>query len=213
MYKFSKQVTLCALFLSATAATAQEFEGARPLTSGEINLVQSFFGPDLDTNPVRIVNAQDAHLLPIKDYLATAINNTILFHDQNFQSDDFSKEPEKIPLFMHEMTHISQFQNGVPVLWEGAKLHLSRHNVNPYAYEINEDSTFDGYQIEQQANIIGVYFELNNIVENEQGSLTYFNDISSITKFCTSYEQHENMVIQGGFTPLPPPQICHIISP
>ena len=122
---------------------------ARPLTPGEIELARSIFGDAVDYAPVRLIRKKWWPFQPKGVVMAPTGN--IHFHpDGHAWSDDFSKEalgPQG--LFIHEMTHVWQRQKGGYFF-----LMLARHPFCRYRYELREDLPFEGYGIEQQAEIV-----------------------------------------------------------
>jgi hypothetical protein len=62
-----------------------------------------------------------------------------------------------VGLFIHEMTHVMQFQQGVNVLQKGLLLQAAHYAslglYNPYHYRYNPNRAFSSYNIEQQGDI------------------------------------------------------------
>lgn len=127
----------------------------RVLTDGEIALAKTVFGDLVDYEQVRIVNypylpwqADDVFIAP----------NGWIFVGSKHHQDDFSTAGEMYrQVFIHEMTHVFQFQQGVRVLLKGAWLqswyYLTWHKYNPYRYTFDKDKNFWQYNIEQQGKI------------------------------------------------------------
>ena len=89
-------------------------------------------------------------------------------------SEDYSVEEKawKRSIFIHEMTHIWQYQQGYPVMARGAiRLGLS------YDYELSADKKLSDYNMEAQGNIIADYFALK-VLKNEgaMNKKTYFDE-------------------------------------
>jgi hypothetical protein len=65
--------------------------------------------------------------------------------------------------FIHEMTHVMQYQNGVAVLGEGFGLQtakiMSLGIYDPYKFTYDPSRSFRSYNIEQQGDIArGIYY-------------------------------------------------------
>lgn len=127
----------------------------RHLTDGEIALAHSVFHELLDYNKVRIVN------YPYIPWQSTDIfmapNGWIFVSGQHY-CDDFSVcSGPYHQIFIHEMTHVLQHQQGVNVLLQGAWLqtlhYLSLQKYNPYQYTFDPQKNFWDYNIEQQGRI------------------------------------------------------------
>ena len=123
--------------------------GARPLTSGEIEMARSVFGDAIDYTSVRLVRRKWWLFQPRGIVMAPTGN--IHFHprDPNW-SEDFSRErPSLQGLFIHEMTHVWQAQTRGRFY-----LPLMRHPFCRYAYRFVPGKAFDAYGLEQQAEIV-----------------------------------------------------------
>jgi hypothetical protein len=134
------------------------------LPENYIKTAQTIFGNTVDYSKVRIVFGKVSCLQPDK---AIALGNTIYY--------PASKTPAPDASFLHEMTHIWQQQNhikgtglsGVVKLWEK---YPSYHD----AYNFTPDSTraLTDYNLEQQGNIVAVYFLLKHFQGNSPSSPT-----------------------------------------
>jgi hypothetical protein len=122
---------------------------ARPLTTGEVELVRSVFGAAVDTGPVQMVRRKWWPFQPRGIVMAPTGN--IHFHPQDpHWSDDFSRERSGLQgLFVHEMTHVWQTQTRGR--WY---LPLMRHPFCRYAYQVKDGRPFNLYGLEQQAEIV-----------------------------------------------------------
>ncbi len=60
-------------------------------------------------------------------------------------------------IFIHELTHVMQYQRGIHVLLKGAFLqsayYLTFKYYNPYKYTYHPQKAFSSYNIEQQGEI------------------------------------------------------------
>ncbi len=119
----------------------------RPLTPGEIALAQTMFGAAIDYARVRIAARKWAFFQPRATVMAP--RGTIHFHPQGgLYRDDFA--PADLPLqglFIHEMVHVWQHQQGI-------FLPLRRHPFCRYRYRYAPGRPFARYGIEQQAELV-----------------------------------------------------------
>lgn len=127
----------------------------RDLTAGEIELCKGVFGNLIDYKHVKIMNH------PFLPWQAKHVimAPTGYIHARNLlYKNDYSLESKNSrALFIHEMTHIFQYQQGISVLVKGAILQsayfLSFKKYNPYLYELKSNKSFWKYNIEQQGDI------------------------------------------------------------
>ena len=119
----------------------------RPLTPGEIALAASIFGDAIDYARARIANRKWAFFQPRNTTMAP--RGTIHFHPEGgIYHEDFAQAPLGIQaLFLHEMTHIWQHQQGI-------FLPLRRHPFCRYDYAIRPGQRFEKYGLEQQAELV-----------------------------------------------------------
>jgi hypothetical protein len=124
-------------------------KGARPLTSGEIDLARSVFGDTIDYARVRMVRRKWWPFQPKGIVMAPTGN--IHFHPKSpLWSEDFSRERLSLQgLFIHEMTHVWQAQSRGRFY-----LPLMRHPFCRYGYEMVEGRPFGRYGLEQQAEMV-----------------------------------------------------------
>lgn len=127
----------------------------RMLTEGEIQLCQDIFADKINYANVRIMN---------HPFLPWQAKNVLMaptgyIHVRNLlYKNDYSLESEIYrALFIHEMTHILQYQHGIAVLLKGALLQsayfLSFKRYDPYQYTLQANKSFWDYNIEQQGDI------------------------------------------------------------
>jgi hypothetical protein len=130
------------------------------LSPGEIALVQSIFGNEVNTSIV-IKNFSPHHLeyFSEPDHILmetrASVNDkkNIIFYGPEYSSDDYSQEDLMLyGTFLHEMTHIWQRQkvSGVTLLL------MSCHDYN---YALNDQSRFSDFCIEQQGAIMENYVQ------------------------------------------------------
>lgn len=145
----------------------------RRLTLGEIALARTVFGSYIDYSRVWI------HLgsyLPFGLQMESAAmtpSGELYFRGENYV-DDFSTASNRHQhLFIHEMTHVWQYQNG---MW--VKLRGSMSWAVDYHYNFKGKSRLAEYSMEQQAAIIADYFYFSEFGKAEwQGNDNlYYND-------------------------------------
>ena len=119
----------------------------RPLTPGEVALARSVFGDAIDYAPVTLVRRKWAFFQPRQVVMAP--RGHIHFHPSgDLWRDDFACCPlDAQGLFIHEMVHIWQHQQGI-------YLPLARHPWCRYDYALKPGQSFRRYGIEQQAEIV-----------------------------------------------------------
>lgn len=127
----------------------------RALTAAEVALCQSVFGQVIDYDQVTVFNRK---WWPFQHRRVTmAPDGNLWFHPKSgLFCDDFCGTPRNVQaLFIHEMVHVWQHQQGV-------FLPLARHPFSRYDYELLPGKAFAQYGIEQQAEIVSHYFLLKS---------------------------------------------------
>lgn len=119
----------------------------RPLTNGEVALARGMFGGAIDYGSVRMRRRKWAFFQP--RHVVMAPRGHIHFHPQgDLWRDDFAAAAlGEQGLFIHEMTHIWQHQQGIV-------LPLRRHPFCRYGYSFVPGRPLVRYGIEQQAEIV-----------------------------------------------------------
>jgi len=146
---------------------------SRKLTSNEIHILKAIFKDSINYSQVRIHSEASI----VQGY-ALSISGNVYFDPMDY-SPDFTKEKDSWTRawFIHEMTHVWQFQKNYNVLDIGKDLQLrkimpSRHHHDPYAYDIEVPalynrntpnqvkalSQFWDFNMESQADIIRDYY-------------------------------------------------------
>ena len=122
-------------------------DAARPLTAAERALAASVFGDALDPAPVTIRHAKFFMFQPA--WITMAPDGHIWFHPNGGGwSPDFAAEAlSRRAHFIHEMTHVWQYQTGVNLI-------LQRPPFARYRYRIEPGKPFTRYGLEQQASIV-----------------------------------------------------------
>lgn len=126
---------------------------SRPLTASEIELARTMFGDAIDYGRARVANRKWA-FFHSKRYIM-APTGTIHFHpaDPNYCDDFGCASLHRQGLFLHEMTHIWQYQKGI-------YLPLARHPFCRYGYSLRPGWGLERYGLEQQAEIVRHMFLL-----------------------------------------------------
>lgn len=144
----------------------------RRLTAGEISLCQTVFADLIDYSQVKIMN--HPYLPWQAKHVIMAPSGYIHARSPNYSSDYSMESTSYQGLFIHEMTHIYQYQQNIQVLLRGAILQsaffLSFGKYNPYRYQLKANKAFFDYNIEQQGDIArDIFFKrIHNIILNPQ---------------------------------------------
>lgn len=119
----------------------------RRLTAGERALAAEMFGEGLDAGGVRIL------ALPVWNRAFVAGPGLIVWPARTVRADFAASEtPLSVQaVFMHELTHVWQAQNGVQLLL--AKLKAGDSHAS-YAYDLSAGPEFAALNIEQQAMVV-----------------------------------------------------------
>ncbi len=129
----------------------------RPLTEGEIALVQSMFGNAIDCAAVRVRRRKWFPLQPTNTLMAPC--GHIHFHPASrWYRDDFSQASLDLKaLFLHEMTHVWQTQRRGRWYLPVCRMFSSR-----YTYVLKPGWPLTWYGIEQQGEIVRHAFLLRH---------------------------------------------------
>jgi hypothetical protein len=122
---------------------------ARGLTTGEIELARSVFGPAIDYPQVQVHRRKWFPFQPKN--VAMAPRGHLHFHPRGeLWSEDFSASGRHLQgLFIHELTHVWQAQTRGS--WY---LVLMRHPFCRYDYCLKPSWPLERYGLEQQAEIV-----------------------------------------------------------
>jgi hypothetical protein len=127
----------------------------RPLTGGEIHWCRRLFGDAIDYAPVRVHAGSYFWFGLQRRHTAVAPSGHIWFDRADF-SPDFAREHAwRLLWFVHEMTHVWQYQLGYPVKWRGA-LRIGL----PYVYELAPHKRLCDFNMEAQGDLLADYFAL-----------------------------------------------------
>jgi type VI secretion system secreted protein VgrG len=142
----------------------------RPLTNNEKALARSVFGDKIDYSGIKIFFRPYGFLLGSKTR-SMSPNGNIYFGTQYKDLNDMCQSPQSRALFIHEMTHVWQYQNDKFFQAKGLVFVL-RNAFNydrTYKYELDKIKNFKSLNIEQQASLIEHYYaicEKNKISQN-----------------------------------------------
>jgi hypothetical protein len=129
----------------------------RPLTEGEVGLARDVFGDGIDYRRVRIVGRPFGRA-------AMTLGSWITFPPRPETPSDFSRAPIRLQAwFIHEMTHVWQFQGGwATTLWSWLRT-LTRggygRGLPGYRYRLPLGA-WGAYNLEQQASMVEHAFVL-----------------------------------------------------
>jgi hypothetical protein len=128
---------------------------SRPLTSAERALARALFGDAIDYDAVKLHHRKWFPFQPVKTLMAPT--GGIWFHPKGpYWHEDFGEASLNLQaLFLHEMTHVWQYQSGI-------FLPLRRHPFCRYDYVLRPGWPFKRYGLEQQAEIIRHTFLLRH---------------------------------------------------
>ncbi len=185
---------------------AETIKHARKLTVGEIAMCRLIFKDAIDYNTVYILDNQIMNR-------GASIFGVIIFPAEK-KSKDFSKENDltKQVLFIHEMTHVWQFQKDFPVLLSGAKMQwFYKIGNNPYKYDLepqaddrhrNNPNSFKGvfafneYNMESQAELLSHYYAITTFkTEDVKIALGITPEIQMTASVGYLYEVADNVKI------------------
>lgn len=154
----------------------------RKLTQSEIALARKAFGDRIDYRKVRLRegpgNNVFAHIAFAKGNTAITIGSKIYF--RKHYCPDFSAPGQNGEIFLHEMTHVWQYQTlGVPAFAAryGAEFVQVKGRPNDM-YLYKAATRFDEAMLEAQAQMVGDYHSAKaaakaRIAENLKGSGLY----------------------------------------
>ena len=160
-----------------TVATPQG--ESRGLTYGEIVMARTVFANAVNYSTVKIHKGEYLWFGMQPDDTAMTPDGEMYFNEKHFL-EDFSVARIGIQQwFMHEMTHVWQYQLGYPVKTRGAlRIGLS------YAYELATNKRLGDFNMEAQGNILADYFVLK--IRGSPGSMyeeRYSADANALVLF------------------------------
>lgn len=151
----------------------------RNLTEGEIAIARKYFDDRIDYKNVKVFDRPFLYMLSHRS-AGMAPNGNVYFLNKHSYRPDFAQAPEAISGFIHEMTHVAQYQSGINIPGQ-AFVTLLKHGFNysaAYDYEINTAHSYSEMNLEQQAQIMEHYFIKRRLFE-EQTTTWLMRDGSS----------------------------------
>ena len=118
----------------------------RKLTEPEKKFLSDYFGDQVDYNLINIIQRKR---LGIGSYSGAAIGNTIFLPRGLEASADDLEALSLKTVFMHEATHVWQYQNTPFLEYLNAAVF-----DNDYGYDIEDFDNLSSFGIEQQASIV-----------------------------------------------------------
>lgn len=127
---------------------------ARGLTSGEIRMAETVFGGGVDYEKVRVHRGGYWLFFGLQDEDTAVTPNGEMYFPGKHYKEDYSLESVRDQgWFLHEMTHVWQYQMGYWVkLVRGPRPNMS------YAYSLEPGKRFSDFNMEAQGNIIEDYY-------------------------------------------------------
>ncbi len=127
--------------------------GSRSMTEGEIEMAKRVFGDSIDYTKVKVHNGEYWMFFGLQGNNIAAPNGEIYFPG-NYFLEDFSKADGAYQrLFVHEMGHVWQYQEGYPV-----RLTKIFNPFMPYEYTLSPGLKLSDFNMEQQADILADYY-------------------------------------------------------
>ena len=155
------------LFFIYNFLRIEEFQ-CRALTEGEVGIAKKVFRDLINYDEVKIFNIPYLPWQP-KDILMAP--NGRLFVSKDIFAEDYSLCSIAMQgVFIHELTHVLQYQKHTNVVLKGFVLqsayYLSFKMYDPYKYKLIAGKLFEHYNIEQQGDIArDIFFEkIPNII-------------------------------------------------
>ena len=133
---------------------------ARPLTTGERQLAAAWLPPGFVPAAVRL---RCGRFLPGQpDTTAITPFGVPYFPVPVYRGDYATAELPLQALFIHELVHVWQHQQGRAVAWRGLLLHLWFAGRDPYTYRLQPGRPLRAYNLEQQARIVEDGFRIGH---------------------------------------------------
>lgn len=126
----------------------------RSLTYGEIEMARLVFGDSVDYSRVKVHNHGYWLLFGFQHKDTGVTPNGEMYFPKDIYYDDFSAIDVRLQaFFIHEMTHVWQYQLGYDVkLARGPRPRMS------YDYVLDESKRFHNYNMEAQGDMLADYF-------------------------------------------------------
>jgi hypothetical protein len=143
-----------------TNVISETLKDSRQLTPGEIDLARGVFGNSIDYSKVRVFNRAWMGVFGNSGDMITPNGNIYVAGDKARSSDFSQQDQAGQMMFIHEMTHVWQFQHGRNVRGNAVKGWISSgfNYQSTYSYKLDEVKDFTKLGIEQQAHMVEDYF-------------------------------------------------------
>ncbi|MEL1266370.1 PAAR domain-containing protein [Pseudoxanthomonas putridarboris] len=133
---------------------------SRGLTQGEIGMAQSVFGAAIDYARVKVHHG--GYWLFFgrqKEDTAVTPNGEMYWPTGHYKDDFMLEDLDYQKWFIHEMTHVWQYQLGYPVKRVGLRLHAkSGGDDENYRYTLAPDKRLCDFNMEAQGNLLADYY-------------------------------------------------------
>lgn len=127
---------------------------ARRLTEGEVEMAKMVFKSSIDYSIVVIHDRGYRLLFGLQGKSRSVTPNGEIYAGKNHYKSDYSKSGAfHQGIFIHEMTHVWQYQRGYPVM--AARM---RHPRMKYDYELVDGGQLSMLNLEAQADVLADYF-------------------------------------------------------
>lgn len=127
----------------------------RELIPGEIEITKLIFKNSVDFHRVKIHRGSYFPFNLQNENTAVTPNGEIYFMPKNYFTDFSLAPPSYQHWFIHEMTHVWQYQLGLSVRLRGALSWAAT-----YRYSLSDKNLLSDYGMEAQASLIADYFYL-----------------------------------------------------
>ena len=141
----------------------------RSLVKTEIASVRNIFGDALDYSRIKIFDRPSYATIPAKLLLgfggiAETPNGNIYYQDPHHYAADMTRDPERLSVLLHEMTHAWQYQTRTRLLLAAIREYRDAgYDYKAlYSYDINDGIGFSQLGIEQQASVVEDYEALRS---------------------------------------------------
>jgi|GEM_PF-1777857 len=133
---------------------------SRTMTDGEKAMAEKVFGKEaVDYKRVVVHNCKYFFL-----QTRPMTPNGEMYFGEDYKADFSEADAPGKHLFMHEMTHVWQYQLDYGVKWHGFMLQIPYilGLSDSYRYELNDKKKLPDFNMEQQGDILADYFSVSN---------------------------------------------------
>lgn len=140
----------------------------RDLTDEEIALAQEIFGDHIDYSEIKVTQTRAKYNRAFHNRLRITADS----YSDNYGLDE---SLTKRKVFIHELTHIWQEQEGKSVVARAIGLLITNwfNYANAYKFEHNDVPNFSNLNIEQQADIVERYYAMRETNKALNGADPY----------------------------------------